>query len=100
MALLAHGIDRREPGLLEQRMGDLRFTVDELGAELHRDFEARHAARPAAPADAIARFEDQHGAPGTRQLGRGRQAGGTGADDDDIENRGQSSISGERSCRK
>src|SRR5438067_12011494 len=53
-------------------MRDLRFAVDELGTELDRDVETRYAARPAAPADPIARLEHEHRAPGARQLiGRG-----------------------------
>ena len=80
--LLAGGIDCCDAGLAEIGVGRRSFAVDELRAELHRNLEARHAPRPAAAADALARLEDEHGAAGASQLvGRG-EAGGTGADDD------------------
>ena len=65
-------------------MRDLRFAVDELGAELDGDLEAGHAARPAAAADAITGLEHEYRAARARELVRRRQAGGAGADHDDI----------------
>ena len=67
-ALLAHGIDRAKARLLEQRERDLGFAVDELRAELDRDLEAGHAPRPAAAADAVARFQHEHGFAGADEL--------------------------------
>ena len=65
-------------------MRDLRLAVDELGAELDRDLQPGNAPRPAAPADAIARLEHQHPPPRARQLRRGGESGGAGANDDGI----------------
>ena len=83
-ALLAHGIDGAQPRLPEQRMRDLRIAVEELGAELDGDLQAGHAPRPAAPADALARFEDQRAAAFACELVGRREAGGARADHDDI----------------
>jgi hypothetical protein len=47
-----------------------------------------HAARPAAPADAIARLEHQHRAPGARERVGCREAGRTGPDHQHIVLRG------------
>src|SRR5262249_51726184 len=58
-ALLAHRLDGAQSGSLEQRARDLGFAVEELGPELDRDVESGHAPRPAAAADALARFEHQ-----------------------------------------
>jgi hypothetical protein len=58
--------------------------MNELGAELDRDGQARHAARPAAPADAVARLEDQDRAAGAREHVRGREAGRAGTHHDYI----------------
>jgi hypothetical protein len=46
--------------------------MDELGAELDRHCEAGHAARPHASADALARLEHEHRAPGADQRIPGR----------------------------
>jgi hypothetical protein len=62
-------------------------AVDELGAELDRNFEAGHAARPGAAADAVARLEHQHRASCLCQLGRRGESRGAGADDDYIAGR-------------
>jgi hypothetical protein len=84
LALLTHGIDSDEAGALEERVRYLRFAVDELCAELHRNFEARNAPRPAASADAVTRFEDQHAGAFARELiGRG-EPGRARADNYDI----------------
>jgi hypothetical protein len=58
--------------------------MDELGAELDGDLQAWHASRPAAPADALARFEDQHATVFACELVGRREAGGARADHDDI----------------
>ena len=49
-----------------------RFAVEEFGAQLDRQGETGHAARPDAAADAVAAFEHQHRAPGARQDVGGR----------------------------
>ena len=56
--------------------------MHEFGAELGRHIEACHAARPHAAADALARFEHEHFAPGTHERVRRREAGRSRADDD------------------
>src|SRR6185436_3981418 len=70
MPLLARRIDRCDARLGEEGTGRRRLAVDELGAELDRDVEAGHAARPAAPADALARLEHEHRAIRTRDRAR------------------------------
>src|SRR5712692_9343729 len=65
-------------------MSDLRFAMEELGAKLDGDLQAGHAPRPAAPADAFTRLEDQHAETFARELVSRRDAGGTRADHDDI----------------
>jgi hypothetical protein len=66
---------------------DLGFAVDELGAELDRHRDAGLAHRPAAAADALTRFEEQHRATRAAELGGGRKAGGARAYDDDVASR-------------
>ena len=69
---------------MQERVRCLRLAMDEFGAELDRDAEARQVARPAAPADAIARFEDDDRATRARKrIGRG-EAGGACADYEDV----------------
>src|SRR5262245_16017871 len=84
VALLARGVDRRDAGLFEQRVGGGGFAVDELGAELDRNVQAAHAARPAAAAEALARLEHEHRATGVRASGGGREPCRARADDDYI----------------
>src|SRR2546423_8956906 len=84
IALLAHGVDRRDARLAQERLGGFRLAVDEFGAELDRDVEARHAARPAAAADALARFEHYDRASAARKFRRGGEACRAGADDDNV----------------
>src|SRR4051812_40633594 len=79
-ALLANRVYRAKARLLEKRVGHLRFAVDELGAELDRDLEARHAARPAAAADALARLQHENRFAGAHELVRGGKARRSGAD--------------------
>src|SRR5262249_57946881 len=67
-ALLAHRIDRAKSRSLEQSTRDPGFAVDKLGTELDGDRKARHAPRPAAPADPLARLEHQRAAALAREL--------------------------------
>ena len=83
--LRAGRVHARDPRAREERKGRGRAAVQEFGAELDRHVEARHAARVAAAADSVPRFQDQHrGARGRERIGR-REAGSTGADDDDVD---------------
>jgi hypothetical protein len=66
----------------EQGVRLLCLAVQKLRAQLHGDVEARHAVRPAASADALARFQHQHRLACSRQRVRRGQASGAGADDD------------------
>jgi hypothetical protein len=58
--------------------------VDELGAELDRDREAGKATRPAAAADPAARLQDDDRTAGFLKSRGGGQAGGAGAQDEDV----------------
>ena len=58
--------------------------MNELGAELDRRGNAGQAAREAAPADPVPRFNDQDGSAGARELRRRGEAGGAGADYEDV----------------
>jgi len=58
--------------------------VDEFGAELDRHGDARQAVGEAAAADPVSCFKDKNGLARARQLrGRG-EAGGAGADYEDV----------------
>src|SRR6185436_5448717 len=74
-----------DSGAGKQCMRLLRLAVDELGAELDRNVQAWHAARPGASASALARLQDEDAAAGTEQHVGRREAGRAGADHDDVE---------------
>jgi len=59
--------------------------MNELGAELDRYRNARQAVREAARADAVARLDHQHRAAGARERVCRGEAGGTGADYEDVD---------------
>ena len=58
--------------------------MDELCAELDRCAHTRQAARPAAPADAVASLEHEDPPAGVGKARRGREPRGAGADDNDL----------------
>src|SRR5688572_3936610 len=78
-------IERRRSRLAQKLERWLRFTVDELRAELHGKGEARLVMRPDAPADAIARLDDERRAPCPCNVVRSSEPGGAGADDYDVD---------------
>ena len=83
-ALLAPRLGGAQARALEEGVRQLCFAVEELGAKLDRNVEARDAARPAAAADALARLEHEHRAPGTRQLIGGGKSRGAGANHHEV----------------
>jgi hypothetical protein len=83
-ALGAGRIDARNCSALEKIERDCGAPVDELGAELDRDGKAVHAPGIAAPADALASFENDNRAPGPGEFrGRGKSSC-AGADYEDF----------------
>jgi len=70
---------------LQQGKRDRGAAVDEFGAELGGNAQAREVPRPAAAADAAAGFENEDRTAGLRQLvGRGKPRS-AGSYDDDVE---------------
>ena len=58
--------------------------MNEFGAELDRHRQTRQAARVAAPADPVSRFDEQDRSAGARQLRCGGKSRGAGADYEDV----------------
>ena len=74
--------------------------MNEFRAELDRRSKLRFVACPQAPADPVARLEQQHRLPGADQLGGGAQPGRAGTDHDHVSRRGraQEGLPGTRSA--
>jgi hypothetical protein len=82
--VLAAGVYCGGTGFTQQRERGVSVAVDEFRAELDADRERGLVLRPDPSADTVARFEQQGGSTGARELVRGRKTGGTRADDDHV----------------
>ena len=71
-------------GVCQQGTRDLGPAVDELGAELERDFKPWLSTRPDATTDAVTGLQYQHRAAGVCQFGSGDESGGPGTDHQDV----------------